>query len=521
MAGGLPPRAVAAHLLGSSNRSATWDLPCHLGVLARALDVPVADLIDRHTLLPYYASGLLPGRINRLRRWMAGSRHAGDIHVTAGITASAVPATQRLRYCVECAKEDGREWGSPVWRRLHQCPGVVWCVAHECPLTESDVNVSFRSHKHHAVDLRDAISAYDHAMVVADPRLSACIAVRSMELLAGTGPRNALAWRERHRDALERGPWLTSGRRVRWAKLLPELRSNLPSESWKAIGVRVDVEHPTHWLAALIRSPRKASHPLLHLLAHALLREVTAHSRESDKNSRGKSKRKSSQTSAAAPSAGAISSDRQKWRRLARECPLAGAKAWRTKEPALYARLYRHSRTWLRDWNSQRRKPQSNERQKRIDWERRDQELLDKLPAAQQALLGANPRHRVSMTCLLRQLQLIGLHQSQLAKLPKFKKAVSRMAETPREFLRRRLASAVRNWASEKGYAPAPWQILRAAGVRSPWSGFAKTLARSAVDLYPWMLQRRNHAEQDTGDANQGLALGPSCRSNAGRRRVS
>lgn len=271
MAGGLAPRQATAHFFGSENRAAAWDLPCHLGTLARALNMPVTDLISRHTLLPYYGSALLPGRLRILKQWMAGSIHGSDIHAAAGVTASVVAATLRLRYCASCAKDDAREWGAPAWRRLHQCPGVIWCPTHVRPLTESGVALSARSHKHHAVELRTAMQAHDKELQVPDLTLASIIAVRSQDLLAGKGPVGADAWRRNHLDLISRGGWLTTGGRVRWASLLPQARPRLPATWWHSLGLRTDIEHPSHWLAATVRSPRKASHPLLHMLTEALL----------------------------------------------------------------------------------------------------------------------------------------------------------------------------------------------------------------------------------------------------------
>lgn len=521
MAGGLPPRQAMAHVFGSENRAAAWDLPCHLGVLARVLNVPVTDLIDRHTLLPYYGSALLPGRLGVLKRWMASSRHGGGIHAAAGVTASAVAATQRLRYCAQCAREDAREWGAPVWRRLHQCPGVVWCVVHARPLIESSVVLSARSHKHHAVDLSTAMRASDKQLQVPDPAHASVISARSRALLARNGPAGAEAWRQHHLGLINRGGWLTTASRVRWASLLPQARSQLPATWWQSLGLRTDIEHASHWLAALVRSPRKGSHPLLHLLAESLLTELTSDAVSGSANSSKPQRRRPAAT--AKPASQAIAADLRAWRKLAGKYPAAGAKFWRSKCPGLYMRLYRHSPAWLRSWNATRRKPHSVKRQGRIDWKQRDRELARQLPAVFRMLVTTShsKRRRATKASLLRQLRVTGLHQNQMAKLPKLRAVLGRMAESPEQFLRRRLGNAVRDWAHHYAHIPEPWQILRSAGLRSPWSGRAKSLARSAIDLYPWLQRQHMQAPQDAQDADQGLARGAPYRGDIGRRGIT
>lgn len=490
------------------------------GGLAKALKMPATDLIDRHTLLPYYGSVLLPGRRRMLKQWMIGSRHGDDIHAAVGVTASAVAATRQLRYCAQCAKDDAREWGAPVWRRLHQCPGVIWCPIHARPLIESRVVLSARSHKHQAVDLRAAMRTDDKELRILDPERASAIAVRSQELFAGKGPIGANAWRRHHLDFMRRGGWLTSGGRVRWASLLPEARSGLPMAWWQFLDVRTDIEHSSHWIAALVRSPRKSSHPLQHLMMEALLTELT-----SDVSARSASKprqRPRSSTQVKAESK-VVAADRRAWRELSAQFPTAGAKVWRLKRPDLYMRLYRHSPVWLRAWNAVRRKSQMAARPGRIDWKSRDRELTRKLPAAFGALVtGAHSkRHRVSVASLQRQLRMTGVHQNQLAKLPKLRVALDRWSETQEQFLKRRLANAVREWAQHYAHAPEPWQLLRSARVRSPWTDRAKALARSAINLYPWLQRQCSQATQDVQDADQGLASGPACPGDTGRRRVS
>lgn len=502
MAGGLPPRLATMYLLGSAQRAAVWDLPCHLGHAADVLGLPVGALIDRHTLLPYFGSSLMPGQRSRLRRWMAGDRRGGSVHASCGITASAVTSTLRLRYCRQCAQEDAREWGAPVWRRLHQCPGVVWCLPHARPLLESTVTVSTRSHKHLAIALQVAMRACDACVPIPDRDRAEAIARRTLALLTDPGPLNARAWHQRHLTAAGRCGWRTAGGRVRWASLIPALGPRIPLPWWESLGVRTDIEHPSHWLATLLRTPRRSLHPLLHLLAEALLLEVQAVSPALSKPVR--------RAPAPRPAdARRCAGDRKAWRTLTARQPAAGPKAWRRTAPALYARLYRHSRPWLQAWNRRRRKALPARRPTRVDWSALDARLARQVPQLFRHLATApdGRRRRITQASLLRELRRPALHPNQLAKLPRLRATLARLAETPERFLRRRIANALRDAARDGSPVPQPWQILRSAGVRWPWSAHAFELARTAIGRYPW-LGRRQAQTQDVGDADQGLAAG-------------
>jgi len=517
MSGGLPPRTVMRQVFGSENCAAAWDLPCHLGKLSQALDVPVVDLIDRHTLLPYFGSTLLPGRLAMLKRWMTESEYGGTIHAASGVTASSVSATTRLRYCKQCAKEDTREWSAPVWRRTHQCPGVVWCTTHSLPLIETNVVLAARSHKHHAVELRTAMQSGGRALEVPDIAHARIIASRTADLLKGSAPQGAHAWQERHRYLVSRAGFLTPAGRIRWAAMLPVARKILPIRWWQFLGLRSDIEHASHWLPTLLRTLRKGAHPLLHLVTEALLEDLDSEQPRSNKS------RDRPHVTAVNASPQRIKTDRLAWRKIASEYPHEGVKAWRSRAPGLYMRLYRHSNAWLHAWNDRFRKSPAVKRLPRLDWDALDRSLVCDLQDVFRSLANApqSRRRRITKTSLLRQLRTAGLHRTQLAKLPILRSALHQMAESEDQFLRRRLGNAVRDWARlAPNQLPAPWQILRSAGVRAPWSANVMLLARSMIDLHPWIL-RQYQEEEATHNADQGLAAGTPCGSNAGRRGVT
>lgn len=511
MAGGLPPREAMAQVFNSPQRAAAWDLPCHLGQLATSIHMPVSHLIDRHTLLPYYGSSLPAGRITALKRWMTGDRHGGHIHAAIGVTASVVVSTTRLRYCSECAVKDAEEWGAPVWHRLHQCPGVVWCPLHDRPLIDSHVAVSARTHKHEAIALEVAMREVGNPIRVQNPQQAARIAARSLDLLEGRGPSGADAWRRRHRALCAKAGWITPGGNVRWTHLRSAADTAAPWRLWEALGLRCDLEKDTHWLPALLRKPRKASHPLLQILAESLLIDLAVTSSDSCNDVRPRISRKKSSHPTSPVSSDKVMVDRGAWRRLAHALPADGPTAWRSQEPALYTRLYRHSRQWLHAWNAKHRRPSISGHGARKDWAMLDRRMTAASPHALAALVTSpeSSRQRVSRAALLRQLGLPGLHPTQLKKLPGLASALDRMTESSETFLRRRLGDALRTWAAEFGHPPQPWQLLRLANVRWPWTPLAFETAQRIIDHYSWLQRRKESLPQDVlNDADQRLATG-------------
>ncbi len=514
MAGNLPPRLAAEHVLGSAQRAAVWDLPVHMKHAAELLGIPAPTLIDSHTLFPYVASGLLHSHRLQLRRWMMGDRRGGSVHASSGITASAVAATQHLRYCPQCARSDAQDWGAPVWRRLHQCPGVLWCSRHARPLMCSAVVVSARSHKHQALPLQLAMHSSDRPVLVVDPERADALARRTIELLAGAGPAGANAWRLEHLAALDDRGWRTTGGRIRWSSLLPQARIALPQAWWASLGLRTDLEHPSHWLAGLLRAPRRAAHPLLHLLAEALLNALEA---PPERPATPTSGPRTPSPYRPRRRAG----DRRAWQTLSRKEPASGPKGWRAKAPALYARLYRHSPDWLRSWNRSHRGKRQAPASSRRNWAALDSQLAQQVPAAFRALATGRQsgRRQVTRTALLRCLRTPALHRTQLAKLPRVQRALDRIAEDREAFLRRRLNTAMREWAASGLGDPRPWQLLRSSGVRSPWSRQAFDVAEHAIGHYPWLTQFS--PPQDVTHAAQELATPGNAGSAIGRSRLS
>lgn len=357
-------------------------------------------------------------------------------------------------------------------------------------------------------------------MKVEDALRADALARRTRDLLDGHGPSNAIVWRRQHLQMIASAGWLTENGSVRWASLLPEIRARLPTRWWHSLGLRTDIEHPSHWIGGLVRTPRKSAHPLLHLAAEALLKDTGTFTGVMPllpivrRVIRPKQPVKSQR----------VEKDRRLWQEMTSKAPAAGPKVWRTEAPALYARLYRHSKSWFLRWNRDHHCVRHATNTQRVDWASLDKTLSRKLPAASQYLADSaeHRRRRISQIGLLRRLSSPALHPNQLRKLPMLCAALDRFAETDEQFLRRRLSNALNEFATEHDCQPKAWQVLRSAGVRSPWSESVLQLATDIIRAYPWM--KRTHGAGTSGKqkyADQGMAVGTSRRRNAGSGGIS
>jgi hypothetical protein len=76
------------------------------------------------------------------------------------------------------------------------------------------------------------------------------------------------------------------------------------------------------------------------------------------------------------------------------------------------------------------------------------------------------PAIRVSISAIGKELGALALLQVKLDKLPLTRAALEEVVESREQFARRRLIQARKRFA-DQGEVPEPWELLRAAGIRT------------------------------------------------------
>lgn len=104
--------------------------------------MPMAELIEKHTMFPYYGRFLQRERRRQAFSMMIqmDERYHNLIYVT-----KSKSITRYLRYCPSCAADDRREYGETYWHRSHQLFGVNICPVHSCILMNSPVEISSKT----------------------------------------------------------------------------------------------------------------------------------------------------------------------------------------------------------------------------------------------------------------------------------------------------------------------------------------------------------------------------------------
>lgn len=154
---------------------------------------------------------------------------------------------------------------------------------------------------------------------------------------------------------------------------------------------------------------------------------------------------------------------RQAWLHLLKQMPMAKIKQLRAAEPALYMRLYRNDRGWLRQ-NSPMKAPKPIVRQ-RVDWAQRDKDLVKAVKQSHAVLLRqpGSPSW-ITSTAIARATGMLSTIQHNKTKLNMTTKILEQLAESRVEFALRRI-----QWAmlvhQDEHLLPTRWKLIKMAGV--------------------------------------------------------
>jgi hypothetical protein len=278
---------VFEELFGRLIESATrLDLPLYLGSLASRLPPghscrQVELLINRHTLLPFYAPFLPVEQFERFRVAMQG-RIEKSVPLRPGLSGGRMPQPEWLRFCPRCVQEDRMRYGECYWHRVHQVPGVHLCLTHMVLLENSPVRL--RQHR------------LQHKFTCAEPLIPDRLSCRPLPSGPGTELLLVLAreaaWllehepisvggpaqlRQRYRSILYEQGLASYRGMVKLSQLREAFQIAYPTEVLKLLAVELDLPNsPRGWLARLIHTGDSYQKPVEHLLLVHFLGYTTA-----------------------------------------------------------------------------------------------------------------------------------------------------------------------------------------------------------------------------------------------------
>jgi hypothetical protein len=266
-------QSLVQELFGTRTTLACIELPSHLDTLISALPTGhhyTADqLIDNHTLLPFYGPFLPPSRLDRLRQDMHGD-NGPTIHMRSGIMASRVFLPRWLRFCALCVQEDRKECGECYWHRTHQVPGVEVCPCHKIHLKNSSILAQNSRTRYEFVSAERAvqqIAVQEPIPLAPYQKVLLSVALDAQWLLAQHRLSHDLqSLYRRYSKLLTDLDLATYKGRVFIGELQQKFTSRFSPEILELLSCKIDERINENWLVRLVRKPDNAQHPLHHLL---------------------------------------------------------------------------------------------------------------------------------------------------------------------------------------------------------------------------------------------------------------
>lgn len=265
-------------LFGRTHIRSTFDMPSYVSDLAKripeARGLNAERLATEHTHMPYYVAFMPADR----REALMAKQLSGyaSLHMETGVNAFVVQQITSLRFCPDCVAEMLAEKGELWWKRAHQLPGVLVCHEHGCSLAQSGATFWTRG-QHGFVAATLSICHEDAAKLIEgvgawDMRRLLDVAKRCKALLRSTGEVTTLPeMSARYRARLLEKGLMKSKAQIDVDRLVDAFAAHHGGILSLIPGLLDREGRFDRWLLELVRTGRKATHPLQHVLLQSFL----------------------------------------------------------------------------------------------------------------------------------------------------------------------------------------------------------------------------------------------------------
>lgn len=225
------------------------------------------DLLEHHTILPFFAPFLSVERLATVRKWMLNA-DGKPLNLYTSTTSNLISPPAKLRYCSKCVAEHRRRWNETYWNRLHQLPGIHVCPKHHCCLNTSNVRIGVSNQYVSAEScLGESTETELNCFTEFDP-LQAELAKNAIQLFGKQFWEDDL--RRRYIAVLTNKGYATHSGTVRLKKLTNDIIERHTEEKLKQYGLKISQLTRRNALSSLILS-KKSRPPVHHLLLISFL----------------------------------------------------------------------------------------------------------------------------------------------------------------------------------------------------------------------------------------------------------
>lgn len=270
--GNTGPKLTLGELFGSNDAISTVDLPYNLAALAENLSsisqLTIEELLQNHTLYPFYAPFLPPERANEVVEAMKSESGCG-IHGRVGVRPSSIKTPRFFRFCPRCIKHGQYAYGELYWHRIHQVPGVLVCPQHGELLQHSSIPVRGLNRQEYAAAaikncvFQESQTRFGAKALETFQKLGQDVSI----LLTNKFSVPSLNWlRQQYLSLLIAQGLASATGRVNQRDLLGQFLYFYGRDVLEALDSAIDPESDHIWLTNIVRKHRKAFHPIRHLL---------------------------------------------------------------------------------------------------------------------------------------------------------------------------------------------------------------------------------------------------------------
>lgn len=455
-------KELLRELYGKDTIIASKHLPSNFNDLMKHLpenyQISIDNLINYTTLYKYYTAFSDYEKASIIYKQMVNGE-GYKIFATLGLSNNKISNNNGLKYCKKCLIEDKEKYGEAYWHREHQLAGVMICKKHKESLIEIDnkdiknrqefISINHLNNKGEKIleEIDSQIINFQEKLIDNYRYLLDCIYKH----------KNKSFYRDYYIGKLVVMGIADGKHKVNQDILHQRFIDYYGNDYLSKIGCNLTVGDNNSWLTKITRKHRTFFHPLYHLLLIDFL-EIDINELFNSKDNctfNTNSKEVDNITND-------IVSKRNKWLALIKNYPSKSTTGLREVDRRTYDYLYRKDKEWLFKNSPVRKRKQGK---KKINWEERDKEILNKAKEALVEILNPDIKPiRVTKGFIGRKIGETNLIQKYLHKLPKTKEFLEENSETVEQFQERRI-----NWVKENFFNEeliSEWKIKRKAGVK-------------------------------------------------------
>lgn len=381
-----------------------------------------------------------------------------NIYNTLGLSNNTIKPNAYIKYCSQCVEENRKIYGEAYLHLEHQLDAVLICSKHSKVLkilSKSVDKVNRQDWLNIEMD-RDInedkdIGRLDNRAVLLQKVY--CSNVNKL-LKLSYQYKDMNYFRELYVEKLIEKGISDNRMKLNQDEILKAFKGFYGEEYLNVIGANLGIKEKHNWVTKICRKHRNIFHPLQHLLMIQFL-DIDIDEIFISKNS-GLKKEKYMKKSIKE-----IEDKRAKWIQLMELYKNETTTNLRRHDMSTYTWLYKYDNEWLR-YNLPKRKRRGNGNNHIIDWDKRDEEILEASLIAVKEILDSNGKpERVTIGLISRKIGKQYILSKKRDKLKKTKQFLESNMETVEQFQKRRL-----EWAKNEYPEVKEWELKQIVGIR-------------------------------------------------------